>query len=129
KPGASPNTPGSYSVDIGIFHNPGSGVYRLIPVTPELSRQAAELLTPSPAWCAHANVTCAGVEYDARLPLENSLSEDGDAEESSWRHFLALAAEGAEEADGLGESVMEEGLKNDLRAEVEVSRLEEHCGG
>jgi len=130
RPGATGLRPGAYTPLIGFWSgNLAPSQTTLIPVVPELSRLAAELIAPSPEWCTHPQITCAGATFDGRFPLENELSSDGDAYESSWRYWLSLANQAAREADELGERVIAEGLQNDLRAEAAASTLEELCGG
>lgn len=63
-----------------------------------------------------------------RIPLENSLSDDGDPIESSWRTYLALAEQASSEADFLGEQLIERGLEMDRRAEGAAEELERLCG-
>ncbi|MBX3271616.1 MAG: hypothetical protein KF729_15225 [Sandaracinaceae bacterium] len=128
RPGAPPFHPGSYDPLIGVWPPAATGEF-VIPVVPELSRMAGELIAPSPDWCTQPQVTCAGESFDGRFPLENELSADGDEYESSWRYWLGLAAQAAREADELAERVIEQGLGNDMRAEAAMARLEELCGG
>ena len=129
RPGASALTPGAYEPVVGAWSGAVGSHYPLAPAVPHLSREAAAILTPSASWCAQPRLSCAGVEFDARLPLENELSEDAHARESSWRYWLALARQAADQADALGQQVIEEGLQNDLRAEAAAARLHSLCGG
>lgn len=70
---------------------------------------------------------CAGPSFE-RIPLENELSEDHDALESSWRTYLSLARRAADEADQLGGELIEAGLSMDLRSESALHELETLCG-
>ncbi|MBZ0117035.1 MAG: hypothetical protein K8H88_08580, partial [Sandaracinaceae bacterium] len=126
--GMTGESPGAYEVVVG--HSiPQNAAEHEVPVIPELSTQAGDLLTPSTDLCSHSRETCAGVDFDTRLPLENELSDNGDNRESSWQYFLNLAEIAAREADELGQQVIREGLENDLRSEQAAARLEELCGG
>src|SRR5690606_33254785 len=87
---------------------------------------------PSRSRCAVPSVSCAGVSYDARLPLEDELSTDSDGVENSWRHYLALARQAADEADELGKEYVESALdvtietsQVELRREEQIQRAEE----
>ena len=127
---AAAQTPGGYESVVGFWpYDLGVGEVTMIPVVPEASRRAGEILAPSPEWCTHANLTCAGETFDARLPLENELSTDHTDIENSWQYWLSLAREAANESDRLAELVISEGLANDLRAESAAAELEELCGG
>jgi hypothetical protein len=133
---------------------PGPGQYRglvgfmlgdddvTVPIVPEVERRAAAMLEPSRDWCARPKVSCAGIDFDERIPLENELSSDGDAIESSWRQYLTRAKEAAAEADALGVDYITSGLQDSqrkeeielrreeqrLRADAEIQRLQEICG-
>ena len=87
-----------------------------------------EAIAPRPDRCSRPATSCAGIPFDQRIPLENELSEDGDALESSWRTYLALARRAADEADALGDELVREGLTMDLRAESAMEELEALCG-
>jgi len=73
-------------------------------------------------------ISCAGVLRDFVPPLENEITSDTDPYENSWRHYLLLAKEAAQEADSLGEQLISAGLEMDERAESFIERLEEICG-
>ncbi len=81
---------------------------------------------PGPNQCPGA-ATCAALAGQ-RLPLENELSDDGDAVESSWRTYLSLARVAAQEADLAGEDLIRSGLDLDIRAESAMADLEQLCG-
>jgi hypothetical protein len=72
------------------------------PIVPIVDRQVAQALAPSRKNCVENEVTCLGVSMDARLPLEDELTDDGNGFENSWRHYLNLARQAAEEAALLG---------------------------
>lgn len=95
---------------------------------PEAERRAAELLMPSAADCAAPQVDCAGTTYDARLPLEDSLTDDGDAFESSWRSYLVRARQAADRADELGRQAQGTQLEIELRAEAAIAEIQSICG-
>ncbi len=97
-------------------------------IVPEADQRVAEALAPSTSYCALSAESCAGIPIDQRLPLENELISDGDAFESSWRHYLNLARDSAEHADRLGEDLIRAGLEMDVRAEQAIDDLEELCG-
>lgn len=100
----------------------------LIPVVPLVDGAAARLLRPNLTSLDRAATSCAGIPADQRLPLEDELSDDGDQFESSWRHFLNLAALAAQEADRLGEAVINNGLEIERRVELASADLESVCG-
>ncbi|MEM9074410.1 MAG: hypothetical protein AAGE52_38305, partial [Myxococcota bacterium] len=103
-------------------------VCRTLTIVPEMDARAQEAVAPSSTYCAMSAQTCAGVPIDQRLPLENELINDGDAFETSWRHYLNLAREAADHADRLGEDLIRAGLEMDVRAEQAIDELEELCG-
>src|SRR5690606_17240941 len=92
--------------------------------------------------CAEPKVDCAGGLFDARLPLEDELSSDGDDTESSWKYYLAKAKEAAAEADRLGDEyagsilggvqhLEDEDLRRFAREErvaAELQELQNICG-
>ncbi len=98
------------------------------PVVPDAWAAAKGLFGSSPDHCGESARRCGGVQWDQRLPLENELTSDGDAIESSWRHYLSLAANAAALSDELGEEVIRAGLEMDLRAEAAVGELSRLCG-
>lgn len=115
----------------------GGSLY--LPIMPEMFERVATILRPSSEWCARPQTSCAGEPFDARIALEDELSSDGDDIESSWRHYLTLARQAADEADLLGQQVLdlsdEELLRTETvklnqiqRAEGSVEELQEICG-
>ena len=62
------------------------------------------------------------------VPLENELTSDGDQYESSWKHYLTIAATAAENADMLGQKLIELGTQTDMRREAAGEELAEQCG-
>lgn len=118
----------------------------VIPIVPAIAARAGDILKPSKAWCSFPGEDCAGGKFDERMPLENELSEDNQDPESSWRHYLALAKENADEAQGLAEAYINAGLELDYltrdeqlreaqdkirfmtRAESELEKVQEICG-
>lgn len=106
--------PGSYDALIGVS----------LTIHPDLSfgsefaivrgndERIAALLEPSSDWCARPRVNCTGKLFDERIPLEDELTDDGDGVESSWKHYLDLAAAAANEADLLGNDYINSSLQN-----------------
>jgi len=68
------------------------------------------------------------MDFDAAIPLEDELADDNDGVESSWKHYLSLARDSANEADQLGEEVIRLGLEMDVRAEGALEELQDVCG-
>ena len=97
-------------------------------VTPDLYREAAELIAPSTSDPGRSATNCAGLPEDLLLPLENELSRDSYEEESSWRHYLGMARSAAAQADALGDDLVRLGIEMDLRAEQQADALEGLCG-
>ncbi len=103
-------------------------------------------MEPSREWCAQPAVSCAGTSFDARLPLEDELTNDSNGVESSWRHYLDLAKQAATEADALGNEYIQHAveweqheesrdLQQDQRAQVArdravqaIEELQNICG-
>jgi hypothetical protein len=144
RPGAT--GPGQW-VALGGFvpygHSSGARMCRDIPLIPDLQKQVKNALMPDREQCSASKVSCVdGTEFDERLPLEDELSSDGDDVESSWKHYLALAEQSANEADLLGQEYVRASLESDRDAvDVElreqgqqekamgkVSELQELCG-
>lgn len=86
-------------------------------IVPHAEARAAKILAPSPKWCTQSTVTCAGTDFDERLPLENELSQDNDGVESSWKQYLTLARNAANEADARADAYIQAGIDQDLRGE------------
>jgi hypothetical protein len=128
------SVPGSYESMLGasVYVRPQSSnpyaetaEYRkTFAFAPEVERQIAKLLTPNKDFCQRPRMSCAGASFDERVPLENELSSDGDAVESSWRNYLSLAKAAATEADALGTAYITAQLENDLRQETVEMREE-----
>jgi hypothetical protein len=96
---------------------------RVIPIVPEATAAAAVAMAPSRDWCGTSKVSCAGTQFDDRLPLEDELTGDGDDIESSWKHYLGLARAAVDEADALGQEYIEASLRQELRTEeIEIRR-------
>ncbi len=92
----------------------------------------AKGLSPDPDHPEETQLSCAGVPFDVKIPLENELtqaSEGQDEIESSFAHYLRLAREAADRADELGSQLVQQGLEMDLRAEDAREALEDLCGG
>lgn len=135
-------TAGQYEALAGLSVDTSRADTIAVPVIPSLEERVAKVLEPSKAWCAHSKVSCAGADFDERLPLENELSSDQDGVESSWKHYLSLAKEAAAQADALGTDYVNAGLQttqNALdvetrreqqleRADDEIQKLQATCG-
>lgn len=74
--------------------------------------RVAAMLEPSRDWCAHPHTTCDGSSFDDRIPLENELTDNTDGIEDSWKHYLLLAQEAAQQADLLGTDYINSSLSN-----------------
>lgn len=135
--------PGSFKVLSGqTLSTTTVGQCLVMPVVPEAERRAAQILAPSTRSCAASRLSCAGTDFDARLPLENELSDDQDGVESSWKHYLSLARQAATEADQLGNAYVEAGLEkikrgednelrekaNDVQMSQSLDELQNTCG-
>ncbi|MBM4361516.1 MAG: hypothetical protein FJ104_02460, partial [Deltaproteobacteria bacterium] len=136
--------PGDFDVLLGIpdLSSLAPGASVTFPVTPALDQRAGEVLAPDPVRCTESQESCAGLPTNGPMPLEDELSDDNDGVESSWKHYLALARQAAEEADLLGEAVISRGLEYDqrldekaqlaeqlrLRAEEPIAELQRLCG-
>jgi hypothetical protein len=139
--------PGNFEALAGYFQvNMTSNQRHVVPITPEWSKRAADMIRPSPEWCTFPGVECNGDPFDARMPLENELTDDGDNVESSWKHYLGLARQSADEATFLAESYLNSGVELDTltqqeqlreaqdrirfltRAETELETVQSICG-
>lgn len=144
--------PGQFEALAGFEQTVDNFYNTVIPIVPDVAKRAAEALKPSLEWCSYPAVECDGevfgekVAFDARVPLENELTTDGDNRESSWRRYLALARTAADEAHQLAESYMRNGLELDqldqseqlrqandrirfmTRAEGELEQVQNICG-
>lgn len=100
-----------------------------LPISPGTFRWGAEQIMPSETNAAMQATTCAGMNIDSfRMPLENELTDDLDGRESSWSHYLRLAQAASQQSDALAETLIDEGLQMDLRAEAAVDAIEQICG-
>lgn len=86
---------------------------RDIPLIPSLGEKVKDAIAPNPANCGAPKTSCTGVDFDARIPLENELSEDNDGIESSWKYYLNMAEQAAREADQLGQDYLAASLAVD----------------
>ncbi len=142
KPGTN-GGPGNYLALQGFNPYPEETDHcRMFPIVPDAIERAGAIVAPSPEWCTRSSVECAGESFDARLPLEDELSDDGDGIESSWRHYLNLARQAAAESDLLANEYLRAGLAVDLegqagdqrklaqreKAAAELEQLQEICG-
>ncbi|MEM9862620.1 MAG: hypothetical protein AAF938_13435, partial [Myxococcota bacterium] len=137
--GANSSTPGTYSVvGVGpIYHVTNSSLsppeeanyhYRRA-LAPELLAWAGRLAAPQPDNCADPLVSCGEyLQFSGRLPLEDSLTDDGSEYEDSFRRYLALARAAATESDALGRETFEQGLRIRRTAEAAADELENLCG-
>ncbi len=110
--------PGQWSAIAGIpLDAHATNMCRDYPIVLGAIERAGAILAPSTTQCSRSNVSCAGETFDARLPLEDELSDDNDGIEDSWQHYLNAAREAAAEADALGREYIQAGLEVDLREE------------
>jgi len=132
---------GATAGSVGGYEPWGTGAFRRVTfgeervpfperfhIAPALETWAGELLTPSADFCARHRVSCAGTTTDGRLPLEDDLTDDGDAYESSWRRYLTLAATAAQESDRLADEAIGVELEIATRTEQAAQELEDLCG-
>jgi|GEM_PF-6481768 len=112
---SSTGNAGTFKIVSGM--TAGANVTLTNSIVPHAEERAAKILAPSSKWCTQANVTCAGTDFDERLPLENELSQDNDGIESSWKQYLTLARNAANEADARADAYIQAGIDQDLRGE------------
>lgn len=122
KPGAA-EKPGNYELLGGAPLLLGQ--WTIVPVIPSLNEAVARVLAPNRQNCAIPTVNCMGKEYDARLPLEDELTGDGDNVENSWRHYLDLARQAAQESDLLGREFRDAKLSKLTGEALKEQRIEE----
>src|SRR5690606_31398885 len=107
---------GDFEVLAGMAHEKAGQVH-YVGLMPSVETLGAKHFKLSADQCSRAKVSCAGAEFDVRLPLENSLSDDGDGVESSWRYYLAQAREAALESDARAKEFLDANLNDDPRDE------------
>ncbi|MGC4087106.1 MAG: hypothetical protein QM756_04220 [Polyangiaceae bacterium] len=125
---ASP-LPGQFELLVGGVL---TSVGQVIPIVPSVDERVASAFAPNRKYCAVPETSCANVTMDARLPLEDELTDDSNGIENSWRHYLTLAHQAADEADLLGRQYQDAQLAvygderdTDLRKEENYQRAEE----
>ncbi len=69
-----------------------------------------------------------GVPRDAFVPLENELTENSDAYENSWRHYLERAKDTAARADQIADQLLNLELQAANHKEAAQERLGQLCG-
>lgn len=118
-----PESPGNYELLGGapLLLN----AWTTIPVIPSLNDRVASILAPNRKNCALPRVNCMGKDYDARLPLEDELTSDGDNVENSWKHYLDLARQAANESDLLGREFRDSKLNELQGLALEAQRRQE----
>ena len=126
-PGAPAGDIRSYR-ELGVIEVPVGGAATSQSITPSLAFEASEYLQPSPQDCGEVRSTCAGADLDGPLPLEDSLTDDGNGVESSWQRYLVRARDAAERADEYGRRAFEAQLEVERRAEAAVEELQALCG-
>jgi hypothetical protein len=127
------------SADPGSRYLGGFTVFNETTVTSPILTNSAladaiqQMLKRQPGQCGVTLDPCGDLNLDAKWtpPLENELTEAGGdpSVEDSWRHYLTLARSAADEADRLGEQLVQSGLDMDIRAEAARRSMEEICGG
>lgn len=95
--------------------------------------EAVNSIQTSPRDCSKPIVDCAGVPFDQRVPLEDEIAEargrlSGDDLDTSWEHALTLARQAADEADLLGQQLVQNGLEFDIRTEIASEAVSQICG-
>ena len=90
----------------------------------------ANAIKPNSDDCSKGWTTCAGLPVDFWPPLESEVNGTPTDQpfEQSWAHYLQLAKDAAATADNLGEQVLEQGLKMDVRIEEAKDALLDLCG-
>ena len=94
---------------------------------------ATAAIQTSPDDCSEPIVDCAGLPFDQRVPLEDEIAEargrlGGDELDTSWEHYLTMARQAADEADALGQQLVQNGLEFDLRLEAAAEAVGQICG-
>ncbi|MFZ5891220.1 MAG: hypothetical protein ACOY0T_09230 [Myxococcota bacterium] len=139
KTSTSPELPGNFELLVGGVLN---NVMQTLPVVPSVDKRVSAVLAPNRKFCPVPETSCAGVTMDARLPLEDELTDDSNGIENSWRHYLTLARQAADEADLLGRQYQDTELaalgdardielrkeENYQRAEEALQQVQEACG-
>lgn len=106
----------------------GTNIFQYLISDPELMELADELVAPSLDGPSEPERSCSGLASNQRLPLEDELTDDGDAYESSWRHYLDLAFYASDKADALAEEVVAQAIDIDRTSEEALGELEDLCG-
>lgn len=122
---------------VGFTATSGSltGTYsrvNLLPAGLTATTAATDPIEPSDNSCDQPERCCNDLPCGLRLTLENEITEAREGRddiESSFDHYLRIAREAADEADSLGQELIQAGLEMDLRAEAARERLEDRCGG
>lgn len=123
KAGATTETPGSFELLGGSTIVANDDV--AIPVVAEMDSRVARILAPDRHNCVVQSTSCVGKTLDERLPLENELTDNGDAVENSWRHYLDLARQAASESDALGKQFQDAKLSKLQSDALAAQRKEE----
>jgi hypothetical protein len=133
--------PGQYKALVGVTLLDATTPLT-IPIVPGLEQKAGTALEPSRQWCTASQTSCAGFQFDDRLPLEDELTADPSPSEASWRHYLDLAKDAATTADNLANDYLTSGLAvaqnsvsveqrqqdQQARADDEIATLQKICG-
>jgi hypothetical protein len=110
---------------ISAVSNNSSRWNSAFPVVPTLDTRVAEVLAPNRKNCVEQAVDCLGVHADARLPLEDELTEDGNGFENSWKHYVTLARQAADESALLGREFRDAKLNQLQGAALAAQRKED----
>jgi hypothetical protein len=97
------------------------------PVNHELDEAISVVADRDPKDVSAPHTDCT-LERPELIPLEDVLIDDGSAAENSFRYHLNIARQAADEADQLGEMLINAGLTIDERAEASLESVESMCG-
>lgn len=100
----------------------------LIPGVQEYDTAISSAMASNPNHVDRPATTCFREPLDG-LPLEDILIDDGSEAEDSFAYHLGVARVAADEADMLGEMLINAGLAIDERAEEAIEAIELRCGG
>ncbi len=102
----------------------------MAPVGGTLEDVLGSSLETNPNDCSQTGDTCVGLPSDIWPPLESEIVGDPTSSnyDRAYRHWLGLAKSASDEADRLGEEILEHGLRIDERIEWYQKDLVDLCG-